>query len=373
MHPSSDTDITLFLGGDVMAGRGIDQVLPESSNPVLYERVIKNAEDYVKLAERSSGPISKPVSYRYIWGEAFEELKAIAPDVKIINLETAVTTNNNCWPGKGIHYRMHPGNVNLLTQSGIDVCVMANNHCIDWGYAGLRESIEVLNANGLLTAGAGADSKAVESPAVMELKRGRLLVFSYTTTDSGTPLEWEAQKDKPGVNLLKSLGTKGVQKVYDDVNLYRRKGDRILLSIHWGKNWGNKVPETHRRFARQVVDSGCADLIHGHSSHHPKAIEVYRGRLIMYGCGDLINDYEGIRGHEAYRDDLSLLYFPVLDDAGRLTSMTITPMEIFRFSLHRASEEDRTWLVKQLNALCRAFETQIKPIGAGRLELSWID
>jgi len=46
------------------------------------------------------------------------------------------------------------------------------------------------------------------------------------------------------------------------------------------------------------------DIVHGHSSHHVKGIEVHRGKLILYGCGDFIDDYEGIKGYEAFRDDL---------------------------------------------------------------------
>ena len=53
--------------------------------------------------------------------------------------------------------------------------------------------------------------------------------------------------------------------------------------------------------------------MHGHSSHHVKAIEVFRGRLILYGCGDFLTDYEGVGGYEEFRGDLALMYFVELD------------------------------------------------------------
>jgi poly-gamma-glutamate capsule biosynthesis protein CapA/YwtB (metallophosphatase superfamily) len=56
------------------------------------------------------------------------------------------------------------------------------------------------------------------------------------------------------------------------------------------------VDEDQVRFARRLIDGGV-DVIHGHSSHDLRPVEVYRGRLILYGCGDCIDDYEGISGH----------------------------------------------------------------------------
>ena len=119
----------------------------------------------------------------------------------------------------------------------------------------------------------------------------------------------------------------------------------MIVSIHWGGNWGYEVPDDQQGFARRLVDQGAADVIHGHSSHHPKGIEVHRGKLILYGCGDLINDYEGIGGREEYRGNLSLLYFAgVRTSDGALLSLRMTPFEIRRFRLNNASKRDAEWL-----------------------------
>ncbi len=136
--------ITIFLCGDVMTGRGIDQVLPHPSKPVLYEPYVKDAVDYVHLAERANGPIPKPVSHSYIWGDALDVLERMAPDLRIINLETSITTSEDYWRGKGINYRMHPQNAPCITAAKTDLCVLANNHVLDWGFAGLIETLETL-------------------------------------------------------------------------------------------------------------------------------------------------------------------------------------------------------------------------------------
>ena len=66
--------ISLFLCGDVMTGRGIDQVMDYPSDPVIYEPYMRNAYGYVQLAEQANGPIPKPVDYSYIWGDALDVL-----------------------------------------------------------------------------------------------------------------------------------------------------------------------------------------------------------------------------------------------------------------------------------------------------------
>ena len=156
--------IKIFLAGDVMTGRGIDQVLPHPGNPVIYESYMKDARGYIKIAEEVNGPIGYPVSFAYIWGDALAELNRVAPDVRIINLETSVTRSDDYWKSKGINYRMHPENVYSFTAAGIDVCSLANNHVIDWGYSGLFETLETIKQANIKIAGAGRDLFEARAP-----------------------------------------------------------------------------------------------------------------------------------------------------------------------------------------------------------------
>src|SRR5690348_17518053 len=87
--------VRLFLCGDVMCGRGIDQVLAHPCSPELYENYIRSAEDYVLLAEQMNGRIPRRNGPSYVWGVALDEFKRMQPDVRIINLETAVTRSND--------------------------------------------------------------------------------------------------------------------------------------------------------------------------------------------------------------------------------------------------------------------------------------
>jgi poly-gamma-glutamate synthesis protein (capsule biosynthesis protein) len=177
---------------------------------------------------------------------------------------------------------------------------------------------------------------------------------------------------RPGVSLLPDLSSRTLDWVSETITRQRFPSDRVVLSIHWGGNWGYGVPLEHREFAHALIDRGLVDVIHGHSSHHPKGIEVYRGRLVLYGCGDLINDYEGIEGHEAYRGDLSLLYLPRLRACdGALLGLTMVPMQIRRFRLHRAAPEAAGWLSRQLNREGQALGTSVEIDHDGSLLLHW--
>src|SRR5262245_39487243 len=168
MHEAASPDraaVTLFLCGDVMTGRGVDQILRHPSNHQLFEPYVRDAREYVELAESRNGPFPRPVAGSYIWGDALAELERVQPDVRIINLETSVTVSDKHWKAKGINYRMHPENIDCLTEARIDVCELANNHVSDYGSAGLAETLDVLTRAGLKAIGAGPSLTKARAPA----------------------------------------------------------------------------------------------------------------------------------------------------------------------------------------------------------------
>jgi poly-gamma-glutamate synthesis protein (capsule biosynthesis protein) len=362
--------ITLFLCGDVMTGRGIDQILTAPSAPAIHERCVRDARDYVVLAERASGPIPRRVDPAYIWGDALAELERVAPDGRIVNLETSITGSPEHPEPKGINYRMHPANVGSLTALHIDVCTLANNHVLDYGHAGLEETLATLEAAGVMTAGAGRNRADAERPAIIERPAGRrVIVFSVGTRTSGIPGAWAATADGAGIALLKDLSERTADDIVERVQRATRAGDVVVVSIHWGANWGYEVPRAHVRFAHRLVEGGV-DIVHGHSSHHPLPIEIYRDRLVLYGCGDFIDDYEGIRGYEAFRDDLVLMYFATVDAAtGRLMALRMAPMRIQKMRLTRASPDDAAWLCTRLTGISRRFGASVELAADGSLFL----
>ena len=364
--------VKLFLCGDVMTGRGIDQALPFSVDPVLYESYVKDARDYVELAEYANGKIDIPVSFDYIWGDALKALKNNNPDIKLINLETSITTYSEPWPAKGIHYRMHPRNVEVLTVAGIDHCSLANNHILDWNQPGLMETMRTLELANIKFSGAGKNRHKAAEPSVFQTGKERVLVFSVGSRTSGIPLSWNAGADRPGVNLLSGLGADGFRMLKQQVEAEKQSGDVVVLSVHWGGNWGYIVSEEQRQFAHQLIDEAGVDLVYGHSSHHPMGMEVYHEKLIIYGAGDFINDYEGIRGHEQYRGELTLMYFPEIEpETGVLKALKMVPMEIRKLKLHYAAEKDAKWLQQVLDHESRKLGSGVRMDKEKNLWLEW--
>lgn len=351
---------TLLLCGDVMTGRGIDQILGVPGDPRLHEPGMSDARHYVRLAERRHGDLPRGVAPAFIWGDALDECDRERPDCRIVNLETAVTTSDDWCRGKEVHYRMHPANIGCLTALGVDVATLANNHTLDWGRAGLLETLDALAAAGIATTGAGRDLDTAQRPAVVPLADGgRCLVFGVGSPTSGIPLRWAAAAGRPGLDVVPALSAAEAVRLGDRIRAVKQPGDVAVVSIHWGGNWGYEFSGEMTAFAHAVIDGG-ADIVHGHSSHHVRPIEIYRGRLILYGCGECIDDYEGISGYESFRGDLVPLCFATVDRVtGRLEGLRVAPMQIHRFSLRRAPPADARALADTLGGISAAFGTTV--------------
>jgi poly-gamma-glutamate synthesis protein (capsule biosynthesis protein) len=266
---------------------------------------------------------------------------------------------------------MSPENAACLPAAGIDCCVLGNNHVLDWGRAGLHDTLTTLQRLHIKSAGAGGTADEAAAPAILPLAGGgRILVYSLASPTSGTPHEWAATPEAAGVNLLSHLSGPPADQVIDRIQRARQPGDLIVVSIHWGPNWGHDVTEPQRRFAHDLIDRAGVSIVHGHSSHHAKAIESYRDRLVLYGCGDFLNDYEGISGYEDYRGDLAIMYFADIEwPGGRLAGLELVPLQIRQFRLARPSGTDIEWIRQTLERESGKLHALTLQTAAGRLSL----
>lgn len=364
--------VTLFLCGDVMTGRGIDQILPYPGKPDLFESEVHSALTYVDLAERANGPIPRPVRFAYIWGDALEELERVQPHARVINLETSITRSDARWRDKPVLYRMSPENTPSLTAAGINCCVLANNHVLDFGRPGLAQTLEALHGAGICTAGAGRDPDEAAAPAVVATHGAtRVCVFGIGVASSGIPGPWRATRERSGIQWIADESTHRVEAIARGIAAHCTQTDIVVGSIHWGGNWGFEISERERALARWLIDEAGVDVVHGHSSHHVKGIEVYRGKVILYGCGDLLNDYEGIGGYEAYRGDLGLMYFLTLDPRGALVRLVMVATQIRRLRISRAPPTGVEWLLRTMRRECAPLGTGVRQEPDGRLALQW--
>jgi poly-gamma-glutamate synthesis protein (capsule biosynthesis protein) len=249
---------------------------------------------------------------------------------------------------------MSPVHLDALAAARIDACVLANNHVLDWSVAGLNDTLSALEAAGIAAVGAGRDRRQAQRPLALPLPGGkRWLLSAWATPSSGVPRQWAATETWGGVAMLSELDEAGLRRIEAALERHRRPGDLVVVSLHWGGNWVTQIPEQHRRFAHALIDRRLADVVHGHSSHHPLPIEVHEGKAILFGCGDLINDYEGIADplgrHPGLRSDLGCLYLLVLDRAdGHLQQLEVVPFRLRRFRLTTPDPPDLADLARML-------------------------
>lgn len=260
------------------------------------------------------------------WGDTLPLLRSA--DVLVGNLEFVLADDGAPWPGKVFHFRADPRAVASLEAAGFGLVSVANNHVLDFGSDGALESLATLAQHGIRFAGAGTDAEAARRPAVTHCAGLTIAMLAFTDNEPG----WEAGRDSPGVHHVPvDRRDPRATALLDAVAGQREAVDLLIVSAHWGGNWGVGVPGSHRVFAHDLVDAG-ADVVFGHSPHIVRGVEVYRDRPILYGAGDFVDDYAV---DPVERNDRSFVF--VLRTEGAVpTGLRLHPTEIIRFQARLA-------------------------------------
>jgi len=348
----------IFVAGDVMLGRLVDQIFPTHVTETLDGKHAKTLLRSYKMEEKV-----QELGHKYVWGDVLPFI--MNSDLKIINLETSVTTWNEKWPNKEFNYRMHPDNLQCLKEVGIDYCALANNHTLDFGVQGMIDTMKSLTASGIKWAGVGMNKKESMEPVTVETKNLKLLCYSF----ADHPRAWAASETKPGINFLdvENCSDQELKMITSKLESDRREQSPSLVSvsIHWGSNYCWKPSRNFQNFARHLIDHGV-DMIHGHSSHHVQGIEIYKGKPILYGCGDFIDDYAV---DPDFRNDLGFAYF-LNFEGSKFSSIELLPTRVkcFQTNILGAGTEDYEWLVDKMAELSADFGTVIKKEPTGFLK-----
>ncbi|NUU33133.1 CapA family protein [Arthrobacter sp. C9C5] len=262
----------------------------------------------------------------YPWGDTLPVLRRA--DARIANLECVLADGGKPEPGKVFTFRSDLKNVRSLVSAQIDLVSLANNHVLDYGPDALREMLPALDRHGILHAGAGADLDSARRPAVRRV--GATAVGFVAFTDNQP--DWEAAPGSPGVYYV-PVPDRG-ERVGELLELVERTKSRVqllIVSAHWGGNWGSDAPPEHRALARRLVDAG-ADVVFGHSPHIFRGVEVYRNRPIIYGAGDFVDDYAV---DPVERNDFSFIFL-LGTDGGRPRQLRLVPTLIAGFQARLA-------------------------------------
>ena len=316
---AADRGITIALTGDVMLGRLVNEAL-----------------------ERE-GP-------EHVWGGMLPALRRA--DLLLVNLECALTTRRQRWHDgryKAFSFRSDPRHVAALQAAGVDLAVLANNHVMDFGVDGMRETIRVLDGAGIAHAGAGEEVRSAR--ASVHLRAGDLRVAIVAFADH--PEEWAAGPEEPGIAYV-PIGPDSVDGVAEAIRAARAAADLVIASFHWGPNMRARPTDEFRSFAAAVVDAG-ADVFWGHSAHVVQGVEIRNGHLICYDTGDFVDDYAV---DDELRNDLSALFLVRVADH-RIARLDLLPVRIDRMRVDPADSADRARFVSTFAELCADLGTDV--------------
>lgn len=342
-----------------MLGRIIDQLFPE--------HVHEPSEANIARSFRRSNPKLENYGPTSPWGDAISCVRQGV--LNFVNLETSATTHATKWPNKVFNYRMHPANISALHAAKIHYAGLANNHTLDFDEPGLAETVKTVREAGLAFAGAGTTEAEAQRPAILTLPSPshpstphKVCIWSA----SDHPSDWQHIPTFHSIDY--SAATK--HRLRDLIHSTSPPDASLKIwSCHWGPNYAWQPAQEIRDLAHFLVDECDIDIVHGHSSHHVQGVETYRGKLIIYGCGDFVDDYALVEG---YRNDLSGVWRVIVGESGNERRLGVRRLEMFptkieRFQARRlkVGEEDARWVREKVVALSRELGTDAVAEGGG--------
>lgn len=308
----------IALMGDVMLGRLVNQNL-------------KNCE------------------VTYPWGNTLSLIKKT--DLRICNLECVISNQGRPWSKtpKMFHFRTDEKNVEVLKVADIDMVSIANNHVLDYEDVALSQMIKILDANKISHAGAGNHFMEAEKAAICSSGTEKIGMIALTDNEPG----WEATSDKPGVYYVPiNVKKKQAQHLLSQIQKIRHEVSLLIISAHWGPNWGYEPPPEQIPFAHALIDAGV-DLIFGHSGHVFRGIEIYKNKPIIYCAGDFIDDYAV---DEIERNDESFLF--VIDTTA--SKIYLYPTIINQFQAQLATSVRKKSILNKMQKLCADLGTKME-------------
>lgn len=299
----------------------------------------------------------------YPWGDTKTLFQTA--DWRCCNLECVISDRGTPWAKtpKAFHFRSDAKNVEVLRSARINSVSLANNHTLDFDEEAMFEMLKLLDGAGIQHAGAGHNQAEARRPAVSRAAKASIALIAFTDNEP----QWEAGPRTAGVFYCPiDVRDERAATLFETVRAARKTADLLIVSAHWGPNWGYKPMAEHIRFGHALIDSG-ADIIFGHSCHVFQGVEFYKGRPIMYSAGDFIDDYAV---DEVERNDQSFAFIVEIDN-GATTRLLLHPTEIANCQARMAAGDRAEKIALRIAGLNRTLGTTARWHGqAGILELS---
>lgn len=213
-----------------------------------------------------------------------------AADFSMINVETTISDRGTPYD-KDYVFRAPPSAADTIAGAGVTVANLANNHAKDYGSDALIDTVNLLEAAGVVTVGAGRDAEEAYQYRVLETEAG--LRVAFIGISFIVPLNFAATASTPGIASA-HLPSRG--RVLDTVRAATAASDAVVVAVHWGIE-RNPCPNVDQRtLAQQLLDAG-ADAVIGHHPHVLQPVEHSGGKLVAYSLGNFVWDHRpGLTG-----------------------------------------------------------------------------
>lgn len=285
-------------------------------------------------------------------------------DLAIVNLECAITESLQHWKGepKAFYFGAPLAAVNALSDAGIDLVSLANNHILDYDFQGLSDTRWHLHAHGIGNAGAGDDIRQAMAPAIVDRNGTRFAMVAMCDHQA----DFAATPNRPGMAYIDFADEAEALDVIERAlaPLRQARVDWPILSLHWGPNLAPEPSPLFRRVAHAAIDMGWK-ILFGHSPHVFHGVELYRGCPILYAAGDLVDDYQV---DPVLQNDHQLL-FELEIDGDTLQRILLHPVVIADCQARPATGAQYDYIARRITALSEAMGTRVSRFQ----EQLWID
>lgn len=301
---------------------------------------------------RQVNELLKTKPSRYPWGDTLPVFKKA--DRRFANLECVLADVGQPWSlaPKAFHFRSDIKNIGVLRAAGINAVSLANNHVLDFEFEAMAQTLKVLGQAQISSAGAGNNLKEASNPTFIEGKGAKIGFLAFTDNEP----DWEATAGFPGIFYVPTdLSDPRAKRLLAITAEAKKKADFLIVSAHWGPNWGYDPPADHPPFAHALIDSG-ADVIFGHSAHVFRGIEIYQGKAILYSTGDFVDDYAV---DEIERNDESFIFILEIKD-NRLAQIDLYPTIIENFQARLARGNQAENIALKMQTLCAERQTPVE-------------
>ncbi len=209
-----------------------------------------------------------------VYGDLLPALRVA--DLRIVNCECALTAaTREVWKSGSV-FKGQPRHVRALTAVPFDVACLANNHVLDYGVRGLRDTLNALHRGGIRTVGAGLSEDEAYEPLRLSIDGTPVCIVNFSE----------------GENLTEARGGPGVfgwdiARAASLVERGRKQGAVVIAIGHCGLEYVPSPPPYVAAAFHALVDAGAHAVV-GHHPHVPQGIEWYRGRPIVYSLGNFV-------------------------------------------------------------------------------------